>query len=324
MKRYSQLTLGQRYQIAALLRAGFTQAAIAKEVCVHQSTISREVRRNRSPKVYRPRKANRKALDRRREKARTPFADPLWRLVKAWIRHDLSPEQISHRLRMEHQRGFSHEWIYQFIYADKRAGGDLHRHLRIQKMYRKRYGSRDRRGVIPGRTFIDQRPEIVDRKARIGDWEGDTVQGKGQRLVMVSLVERVSQYTLVSPVVHKTKQTVREQVRKLLKPYRDRVLTLTLDNGREFADHPGMAKDLQAAIYFAHPRASWERGLNEQVNGLLRQYIPKGTDLSEVDAEQIARAVHRLNHRPRRTLGYRTPYEVFFNTTTNLTYALGS
>jgi IS30 family transposase len=225
---------------------------------------------------------------------------------------------------MEQGVSISHEWIYQYVYADQRSGGDLYRYLRCQKLRRKRYGAYDRRGCIPNQVSIDERPAIVDSKRRFGDWEGDTVIGKGHRGALVTLVERKSLYTVIRSVLHKTAAAVRHAVVDGLTPYIDWVHTITYDNGREFADHESMAGDLDARIYFAHPYASWERGLNENTNGLIRQYFPKDRDLTTVTQHEIKQAMDKLNHRPRKSLGYRTPYEVFFNTRTSLTVALQS
>jgi IS30 family transposase len=233
----------------------------------------------------------------------------------------------------------SHEWIYQYVYADKKSGGDLHTFLRCQKQRKKRYGSNNRRGKIPNRIGIEQRPVIVDRKGRIGDWEGDTmpqgtlscasaihlVIGKGHKGAIVSLVERKSIYTLLGKVERKKADLVADMEIRLLSPLKDRVHTITKDNGLEFAGHQKVARKLKADIFFAHPYSSWERGLNENTNGLVRQYIPKSRKFDTVTDEEIDFIMHRLNHRPRKTLGYRTPHEVFFNTTSRLTdVALGS
>ena len=205
--------------------------------------------------------------------------------VEKLIRQEWSPEQVAGRIDMERGVSISHEWIYQYIYADKRSGGDLYRSLRCQKKRRKRYGTRSRRGIIPNQVSIDERPAIVDAKRRFGDWEGDTVIGKGHRGALVTLVERKAQYTVIRAVRHKTAKIVRKAVKQGLMPHKDRVHTITYDNGREFTDHAGIASDLDTRIYFAHPYASWERGLNENTNGLIRQYFPKHRDLTTVTKE---------------------------------------
>ena len=322
MRGYTQLTQEQRYQIYILKQAEYNQAQIAEMLERDKSTISRELRRNRGLKGYRPRQAHHLALARRHGRAAPRISDEIWQQVEALIRDEWSPEQIVGRIKMEQGVGISHEWIYQYVYADKRSGGDLYRYLRCQKLRRKRYGTYDRRGCIPNQVSIDERPTIVDSKRRFGDWEGDTVIGKGHRGALVTLVERKSLYTVIRSVINKTAKAVRGAVVDGLSPYIDWVHTITYDNGREFADHEGMASDLDTRIYFAHPYASWERGLNENTNGLIRQYFPKGRDLTTVTRHEINKAMDKLNHRPRKSLSYRTPFEVFFNTRTSLTVAL--
>ena len=261
-------------------------------------------------------------LARRTGKSRVRFTSLVWDQVEALIRKDWSPEQICGRLEAEQGIRISHEYIYLYIYADKRSGGDLY--LRCQKQRRKRYGSYDCRGIIRNRISIDERPSIVDAKGRFGDWEGDTVIGKQHRGALVTLVERKSLYTVIGAVCRKTAGAVCEAIVAGLAPYKDRVHTLTYDNGREFSEHERMAAELDAHIYFAHPYSSWERGANENTNGLIRQYFPKGQDLTAVSEAEIEYVMNQLNHRPRKTLGFRTPYEVFFNTRTPLTVALTS
>lgn len=321
---YTQLTQEERYQIYALKKAGHSQAEIARVIVRDPGTVSRELRRNRGLKGYRPRQAHDLALERRRDKVRPSLGAAIWHQVEALLREAWSPAQIAGRLWREQKVSISHEWIYQYVYADKRSGGDLYRYLRCQKVRRKRYGSYDRRGRIPNQVSIDERPAIVASKRRFGDWEGDTVIGKGHRGALVTLVERKSLYTVIRAVLQKTAAAVRRAVVDGLAPYIDWVHTITYDNGREFADHEHMAGDLDARIYFAHPYASWERGVNENTNGLIRQYFPKARDLTTVTQRETEIAMDKLNHRPRKSLDYRTPYEVFFNTRTSLTVALQS
>jgi len=321
---YTQLTQEERYQIYALKKAGHDQATIAEIIDRNPGTISRELRRNRGLKGYRPQQAHNLALMRRQDKSQPRLGQQVWQQVEALIREEWSPEQIVGRLEMEQGVSISHEWIYQYIYADKRSGGDLYQYLRCQKVRRKRYGSYDRRGIIPNQVSIEDRPAIVDTKRRFGDWEGDTVIGKGHRGALVTLVERKSLYTVIRAVLRKTAEAVRNAVTEGLMPHKDRVHTITYDNGREFTDHEGMASDLDARIYFAHPYASCERGLNENTNGLIRQYFPKDRDLTTVTKCEVENAMDKLNHRPRKSLGYRTPYEVFFKIRTSLTVALQS
>lgn len=322
MKGYTQLSQAQRYQIYALLQTKQNQSQMAQVVGVHASTISRELRRNRGDRGYRPRQAQSRAHTRQASKHRPRLSQAAWEQVEALVRETWSPEQIRGRLHREHGLAISHEWIYQHIYEDKRAGGDLYRSLRCQKKRRKRYGTYSRRGRIANQVSIDERPAVVTARERIGDWEGDTVIGKGQSGILVTVVERASKYTVLEGVAHKTAAAVRQAVVRGLQPYQALVHTITYDNGLEFSEHAGMAQDLEAQIDFAHPYASWERGVNENTNGLIRQFFPKDQSLHGVTDEHLTAVMETLNHRPRKTLGFRTPYEVFFDTTTSLTVAL--
>lgn len=322
---YTQLTREQRYQVYALKKAGHMQVEIARVVGVHKSTISRELSRNTGLRSYRPKQAHRIAMERRQAKTKPRITPEEWLRIEALLHQGWSPDQIGRRLELEGRRKVSHERIYQHIYADKRAGGDLYTVLRCQKQRKKRYGSNDRRGKIPNRTGIEMRPSIVDEKARIGDWEGDTIIGKGHKGAVVSLVERKSQFICLAKVDRKTARLVADAEIRLLSPLKEKVHTITKDNGLEFCDHARVAKVIRADIYFARPYASNERGLNENANGLVRQYLPKSRRFDTVTDAEIDLITHRLNHRPRKTLGYRTPYEVFFNTQTQLTgVALGN
>jgi IS30 family transposase len=308
---YTQLTQEQRYQIYALKKMGHGQTAIANCLGVHKSTISRELGRNRGQRGYRPKQAQRKAMRRRRHKMKARITAETWALVEEKLRLDWSPEQISGWLKKNEADQVSHESIYQYVYADKRAGGDLHKHLRCQKKRRKRYGSRDRRGKIPNRSSIESRPEIVELRSRIGDWEGDTIIGKDGKQAIVTLVERKSRLTLMEKIEQRTANATEKAIIRMLQPFIHSILTLTFDNGKEFANHEEIARQLQAKIFFAHPYASWERGTNENTNGLIRQYFPKGSDLSSITNDQIVFVKERLNDRPRKCLDFLTPQMVF-------------
>ena len=236
--------------------------------------------------------------------------------VHQWLRQlieqDLSPQQAALYLKQEKGISLHHETVYQFVYGDKQQGGELYKHLRIiNKPYRKRYGKYDRRGQIRNRVSIDERPELVKDKVRIGDWEGDTVIGKGHKGALLTLVERKTLYTIIVPLEGKQADKLTVLACEALKDEIDRVLTITFDNGREFAGHEQIAKQLDAEVYFAHPYASWERGVNENTNGLIRQYFPKGMDLRSVTVEQAQMVMDRINNRPRQTLGGKTPNELF-------------
>lgn len=312
MRVYTQLTQEQRYQIYALMKADHSQTEIADIVGVHKSTVSREVRRNRGLKGYRPQQAHRLALHRRQAKVQPRITPEHWRLIERLLREDWSPEQISLWLAEERHLAISHEWIYQHILQDKAQGGDLYRHLRCQKARKKRYGSYDRRGQLRNRISIEARPAIVERRTRLGDWELDTIIGKGHQQALVSLTERTSRLALIAKVPSKAAEGVTQAVLKLLTPLSNQVHTLTSDNGKEFAQHEAIAEALDADFYFAHPYASWERGLNENTNGLIRQYFPKGCDFTTITQKDIQNIMDKLNNRPRKCLGMKTPNQVFF------------
>jgi IS30 family transposase len=315
MKRYTQLNQEQRYQIYGLHKAGWNQTDIAKEMGVNKSTISREFRRNQGRRGWRPKQAQQMRDERKQACINgKQFSSAEWAEVKRLIRTGLSPEQVANRLELEGNLRISTEIIYQRIYTDKGDGGDLHQHLRGQKPYRKSYGSgQERRGVLKNRVSIEERPAIVEQRGRLGDWEGDTVIGKHHKGGLVTLAERKSRYTLAGRIRSKHAKGVRTVITRLLKPHKGICHTLTLDNGKEFAEHERIASALGMDIFFANPYCSWERGLNENHNGLLRQYFPKGMELLEITDAQVQQAVERLNHRPRKVLGYKTPHEVLFD-----------
>jgi len=197
------------------------------------------------------------------------------------------------------------------VYADKRAGGNLHKHLRCQKPYRKRAGSNERRGKIPNTTGIEQRPEIVEQRIRLGDWEVDLILGKGHQGVVVTLTERKSRFTLLRKVLSKQAELVAQAIIDLLN-WIEHLKTITADNGKEFANHLHISRQLCIDFFFAHPYASWERGTNENTNGLIRQYLPKSRNLKTLTAQEELLIMDRLNLRPRKCLDFNTPYEVFF------------
>ncbi|MCP4080071.1 MAG: IS30 family transposase [Gammaproteobacteria bacterium] len=311
MSHYTQLTREERYQIYALKSAGHNQAEIAKVIGRHKATVSRELARNQGLKGYRPKQAHSFAADRRQAKTTTHISSKTWKRVEQLLREDWSPEQASVWLRNEENIHVSHEWIYQYILRDKQEGGNLHSHLRCQKKRKKRYGSPDRRGQIKGRVSIDERPNIVNKRSRIGDWEADTVIGKQGGAVLVTLVERKTRLTVIGKSPNRTAQEVTTVILKGLTPLAPQVQTLTYDNGKEFAQHQEISKELKANGYFAHPYHSWERGLNENTNGLIRQYFPKGMDLSEVTDAEVQVVMNKLNNRPRKCLGFKTPNQVF-------------
>ena len=310
MSTYAQLTREQRYQIKALLDTDVPQGKIAETIGVCPSTISRELKRNRGKRGYRPHQAHKKAVARKAKKSLPRIGAEIWSLVEKELREDWSPEQVSGRLK-ESEIFVSHERIYQYVYANKRAGGTLWKHLRCPKKYRKRAGGRDRRGKIVNRRSIEERPAIVDERSRIGDWEADLIVGKNHQGVALTLTERNSRFTLLRIFPSKHADPITQGIVELLK-WDARVRTITFDNGKEFAGHQEVASALGVDCYFAHPYSSWERGTNENTNGLIRQYLPKSRNLKEVSMEEEIMIMDKLNLRPRKCLDFKTPYEVFF------------
>jgi len=291
---------------------------MAHALKVNRSTVNREIRRNTGGRGYRPKQADEKAMS-RRSKAKPRIEADEWKVVEEKLCQDWSPEQVSGWLKKQAGPSISHEWIYQHILTDKRSGGDLYKHLRCQKKRRKRYGSLERRGKLPQRVSIEERPEVVNQRERLGDWEVDTVVGKNQQGALVSLVERKSRYTLLGLVQRRQADLVKQAVISLLIPLTDRVLSITSDNGKEFAEHVQIAEALDAAFYFSHPYSAWERGTNENTNGLIRQYFPKRSDFLSVTETLPVSVTDKLNHRPRKCLDFKTPFEVFFDQSVALT-----
>lgn len=318
---HKQLDYLKRCKIQALWRAGYKQIDIAKEVGVHKSTISREIRRNIifvrtafGSWQYKADYAQTYADERHKKKTkRVKLTKEIDVFIREKIQREWSPEQISGYAKRHNLFLISHEWIYQLILKDKKNGGFLHQHLRHQnKKYRKRYGSPKRQGPIKNRRFIDDRPSIVDEKKRIGDWEIDTIIGKNHKQAIVTIVERISKKAVLRKVTAKTAEQVAQATISGLSSMSNLILTITGDNGSEFAYHEKIAEALEADFYFAHPYSSWERGLNENTNGLIRQYLKKGSDFTHVNDKDLAFIMDKLNNRPRKTLRFSTPNEVFY------------
>lgn len=318
--KYSQLNYKRRCQIYAFWRAGYNRSEIAKEVGAHKSTISRELKRNLTyvyTKLgswqYKPDYAQNYAEKRHKKKHKNvKFTKKVATFISDKLLEDWSPEQISGYAKRHNLFSISHEWIYQFILKDKQHGGTLYKHLRHQnKKYRKRYGSPKRQGFIRNRRFIDDRPSIVDDKSRIGDWEIDTIVSKCRKQAIVTIVERKSKKAVLKKVRAKTAELVTNATIAGLKSISDYVLTITGDNGSEFAHHQKISKTLSADFYFAHPYSSWERGLNENTNGLVRQYVKKGSNFSKIKDSDLSFIAEKLNNRPRKSLEYATPNEIF-------------
>lgn len=311
---YRQLSTEERYTIGAMRQRGCGVVEIARELNRHRSTIWNEVRRNRSTYdgAYRARWAVEKTNGRRRRSRRNKrYGAAQFAPVESLLRQDFSPEQIVGRARLEGRPVMCHETIYLWIWADKRRGGSLWLHLRgARKQKRKRYGRKDSRGRLAGKRPIQDRPEIVEHRRRFGDWEIDTVHGRGKPCV-VTTVERKSGLLRFGPLPRATVEHTNARLIDLLSNEPHRVRTLTSDNGTEFHGYKHLERQLGLRVYFAAPHHAWERGTNENTNGLLRQYLPKGTPLGTLTQPACDAIADKLNHRPRRRLGFRTPHEVY-------------
>ncbi len=314
--KYNQLTLQKRYHISALIKSGYKQKDIANEIGVHPSTISRELKRNKdSVRGYNAELAQIKTTKRYKSK---PKRDAITKLIEKYIRAklklDWSPEQIAGRMKIDIGKTIVHETIYKFIYSNKANGGKLYKHLRHKNQkYHKRDKKYNSRGIIINRTMIDKRPKIVDKKSRIGDLEIDTVIGANHKGALVTVVDKKSKFTLIKKVLTKEASVVTQALVDILTPIKPIIKTITSDNGKEFAYHEQISTKLNCSFYFANPYHSWERGLNEHTNGLIRQYIPKKSNFENISKEEIVTISNRLNHRPRKSLNYKTPYEVFMS-----------
>lgn len=322
---YAQLTSEERCAIYHLKLFGLSHREIGRRLGRHHSTICRELARNGpddpddDQDVYWHEAAQEDALTRRHQPK--PWlrksSARLLRYVERKLQADWSPETIAGCLKLAHpenpQQRVSTETIYRWVYHEASQGGMLYSRLCRQHKKRRtqrRYGVG--RGLIPGRVSIDQRPQAVNQRGRFGDWEGDTVEGARGGGNLTSHVERKSRYVMVAKLPNKTADATASTAIRLFRHIPPALRqTLTLDNGKEFARFREIEKQTGLTIYFADPYAAWQRGCNENTNGLLRRYFPKGTDFRKVSEKELALVVKKLNHRPRKCLGYRTPHEVF-------------
>ena len=313
---YRQITVEERYLLAVLRQLGYPAAAIARVLGRHRSTIGREVRRNRahSDARYRAELADWYARGRRsRSRRNRRFAAADWVRVAALVREDWSPEQVAGWLRRWGQLAISHETIYRYIWADKRAGGELYRHLRgAAKRCRKRYGTYDSRGRLAGKRPITARPAAAETRSAVGHWEGDTMLGAGQAgPCVLSLVERKTGYLVLGKLPRRTTAAVNRRARQLIRAQPHPVHTITVDNGTEFHGYATLEQATATRFYFATPHHAWERGTNENTNGLLRQYLPKRQSMAHLTQHDCNRIARKLNRRPRKRLGFRTPEECY-------------
>ena len=322
------LTSEQRYTIFVMNQKGYLQKDIAKAIGVCKSTISRELSRNcdKRSSVYRSDLAQRKAEQRQRDKMhREFFTFKMQKRVKKLLHKGFSPEQITGRERNMGREMVSHERIYQWIWEDKRRSGNLHKYLRRQgRKYAKRGSKNAGRGLIPNRVDIDERPNIVDCKERFGDLEIDTIISKNHKGAILTINDRATSRVWIRKLQGKEAIPVAKVTAWALRKVKNIIHTITADNGKEFAKHEEIAQKLEINFYFCKPYHSWERGANENTNGLIRQYIPKGTDFSEVTEKKIKWIENKLNNRPRKRLGYLTPNEKFKQITNLNSVALAS
>jgi len=311
---YKHLTLKERYQINAYKHTK-TQKEIAKIIAVHPSTISRELKRGRGEtgKDYWVIASHNRSVLMQVEKSKNAnlkLTEETIKLIKKYLLKQYSPEQIAATLKMKYEKEISYVTIYKYIYINRLAEGDLYKQLRHRGRRRVKYASK-RKSRIKDRVSIHKRPEIVEDKTRLGDFEIDTIIGAGRRGAIVTIVDRKSMYLKLSIPCGKKSEIVAKEILRLLRPFKKKVHTITTDNGLEFAQHKKVSKALKCDFYFCDPYSSWQRGLNENINGLIRQYIPKGSSFENISKKQIKEIEDKLNHRPRKSLGWKTPYEVF-------------
>ena len=313
---YRQITAVERYTLMALQVQGLTPAAIARALGRHRSTITRELRRNRTryDGYYRPELADVYARGRRSHSRRSQqFTRANWRRVEALLREDWSPEQIAGRLRRRRVLTIGHETIYRHIRHDQRAGGHLYTHLRCaQKQRRKRYGAYDSRGRLADTRPIAARPAGAEHRSRFGHWEGDTMLGDGQSgPCVLSLVERKSGFVAIGKLGQRTGVEVNRRAQRIIDAQPRPVRTITVDNGTEFHSYAALERVVDAQFYFATPHHAWERGTNENTNGLLRQYLPERASMAHLTQHDCNRIATKLNRRPRKRLDHRTPEECY-------------
>ena len=313
---YCQITAGERYTVALLHGQGWSPAAIATTLGRHRSTIGRELQRNRTAHDgwYRAEKAHAYATARRaRSRRNQQFGPAAWRLDQARLADEWSPEQIAGRFARDGSLSISHETIYRHIWDDRARGGVLYLQLRgARKQRRKRYGRYDSRGRLAGKRAIADRPAAATARGELGHWEGDTVLGAGQAgPCVLTLVERKTGFVAIGQLAQRTGAHVNRRARLLLDAQPHPVRTITVDNGTEFHHYAALEATVAARFYFATPHHAWERGTNENTNGLLRQYWPKGESMHHLSQHDSNRIATKLNRRPRKRLAYRTPEECY-------------
>ena len=315
---YRQLNAEERSVLAALRTLGLSQAEIARHLGRHRSTIWRELRRNSAPYDggYRSKRAHQRAHARLwRSRRNSQFGPAQWARVEELLREEWSPEQVAGHLRRHGELRISHETIYRHVWTDWKKGGTLHAHLRgARKNCRKRYGRYDSRGRLAGKRRIGERPAEVERRKQIGHWEIDTMMGQSlgeSSACIVTLVERKSGYVAIGKLAARTVLQTNRAILALMRRHRGRFRTITADNGTEFHGYAALEAATGVRFYFATPHHSWERGTNENTNGLIRQYLPKGQSMTDLTQEECDALADHLNNRPRKRHGYKTPQQCF-------------
>src|SRR3954464_2287014 len=312
---YRQLSPEERYMLAALRRQGFNQSEIARSLGHHRSTVCRELRRNstRADGRYRASTAQERTNGRRsRSRRNLRFSAEDFATVNELLCRQWSPEQVAGHLARSGLLSISHETIYRHVWRDKREGGMLYTNLRsARKRRRKRYGAYDSRGKLAGKRPISERPLEVEARQQTGHWEIDTVMGSGSKDCIVSLIERRSGLLLIGKPADRTTASLNRRVILLIRRDDAAFKTVTADNGTEFHDYQRIEERTKVAFYFARPYHSWERGSNENANGLIRQYLPRGTSMAALSQQLCNSIARKLNGRPRKRHGFKTPQECY-------------
>jgi IS30 family transposase len=311
----AHLTLEQRYKIETYKDLGKSISEISNYIGKDKSVISREINRNSDKRngVYKANLADRKSIHRHATKPKKcTFNATVEANILYYLTLDFSPEQIVGKAKLDGKEMISIEGIYQYIWLNKRKGGVLYKHLRTKgKKYKKRGGIKDSRGSIVGRVDIDKRPVIVEAKKRLGDMEMDLIIGQDHKGALLTINDRVTGFLFMAKIDSKEADVVQLKAIELLQEWKHLIKTITSDNGKEFANHKSIANSLQIDYYFAKPYHSWERGANENLNGLVRQYFPKKTSFACITDQEVKNIVNKLNNRPRKRFGYKTPTEIF-------------
>ncbi|WP_416398883.1 IS30 family transposase [Allohahella sp. A8] len=318
MATFTQLTLHQRYQIHALRQQHFSLRDIAAAAGIHCSTVSRELRRRLGGSPYTPDQAHEAARFLQRNAHRSGKVTGRTKLlVLVYLILEFSPEQVAGTLRKRHGLRVSFQSIYRFIQRDNFYGGQLFKYLlRVRKrqhyIFPKRRRPDHRQGPIRNRVSIKERPEVVAAKARQGDWEIDTIIGPRHQSALLTITERSTQFLYLRKLSGMTSGAVKRATIEALQLRNEIVHTITADNGSEFAQHEDISAKLRISFFFADPYSAWQRGSNENINGQVRRFFPKGTDFQTIEEAEVRKVQNTLNHRPRKSLDYQTPAEALF------------